>query len=89
MEYQTVSVTCDFFKNSSLVQTDMVTILPFDLLCLHFEFSSIYRLNRLIRVGNRLLIFTLGVYVKICPQKKDYIFVLIDFTLFCLCPRVF
>lgn len=28
----------------------MFSILPFDLLCLNFEFSSIYRLNRIIRV---------------------------------------
>lgn len=31
-------------------QTDIFCILPFDLLCLNFEFSSIYRLNRIIRV---------------------------------------
>ncbi|XP_056868262.1 cyclic nucleotide-gated cation channel beta-3-like isoform X1 [Takifugu flavidus] len=31
-------------------QTDIFSILPFDLLCLNFEFSSIYRLNRIVRV---------------------------------------
>lgn len=31
-------------------QIDIFSILPFDLLCLNFEFSSIYRLNRIIRV---------------------------------------
>lgn len=31
-------------------QVDIFSILPFDLLCLSFEFSSIYRLNRIVRV---------------------------------------
>lgn len=33
-------------------QVDMFCILPFDLLCLHFDFSSVYRLNRIARVGS-------------------------------------
>lgn len=31
----------------------MFCVLPFDLLCLHFDFSSIYRLNRIARVRSR------------------------------------
>lgn len=39
-------------------QTDLFCIMPFDLLCLHFNFSSIYRLNRIARVGNCCLFCT-------------------------------
>ncbi|KAM6900458.1 cyclic nucleotide-gated channel beta-3 [Xenentodon cancila] len=38
------------YRKSQRFKTDMVSILPFDLLSLHFEFSSVYRLNRFIRV---------------------------------------
>ncbi|XP_047424265.1 cyclic nucleotide-gated cation channel beta-3 [Mugil cephalus] len=38
------------YRKSQRFKTDIISILPFDLLCLHFDFSSIYRLNRFIRV---------------------------------------
>lgn len=38
-------------------QIDIISVLPFDLLCLYFEFSAVYRVNRFIRVGNRLVLF--------------------------------
>uniref|UniRef100_A0AAQ6ILZ1 Cyclic nucleotide-binding domain-containing protein n=1 Tax=Anabas testudineus TaxID=64144 RepID=A0AAQ6ILZ1_ANATE len=40
------------YRKSQRFKTDIISILPFDLLCLRFEFSSIYRLNRFIRVGS-------------------------------------
>ncbi|KAM9337571.1 cyclic nucleotide-gated channel beta-3-like [Symphorus nematophorus] len=43
-------MTKQSYRESQRFTTDIITILPFDLLCLHFEFSSIYRLNRLIRI---------------------------------------
>uniref|UniRef100_A0A3Q1K9P7 Cyclic nucleotide-binding domain-containing protein n=1 Tax=Anabas testudineus TaxID=64144 RepID=A0A3Q1K9P7_ANATE len=38
------------YRKSQRFKTDIISILPFDLLCLRFEFSSIYRLNRFIRI---------------------------------------
>uniref|UniRef100_A0A3B5BJ33 Cyclic nucleotide-gated cation channel beta-3-like n=1 Tax=Stegastes partitus TaxID=144197 RepID=A0A3B5BJ33_9TELE len=38
------------YRKSQRFKMDIFTILPFDLLCLHFNFSSIYRLNRFARV---------------------------------------
>uniref|UniRef100_A0A3B4H2S8 Cyclic nucleotide-gated cation channel beta-3-like n=1 Tax=Pundamilia nyererei TaxID=303518 RepID=A0A3B4H2S8_9CICH len=38
------------YRKSHQFKTDIISILPFDLLCLYFEFSSFYRLNRFIRV---------------------------------------
>ncbi|XP_033181007.1 cyclic nucleotide-gated cation channel beta-3-like [Mastacembelus armatus] len=38
------------YRKSQRFKTDIFSILPFDLLCLHFEFSSMYRLNRFIRI---------------------------------------
>uniref|UniRef100_A0AAX7SDN2 Cyclic nucleotide-binding domain-containing protein n=1 Tax=Astatotilapia calliptera TaxID=8154 RepID=A0AAX7SDN2_ASTCA len=40
-----------FVKAGDII-TDIISILPFDLLCLYFEFSSFYRLNRFIRIGS-------------------------------------
>uniref|UniRef100_A0A8D3BES9 Cyclic nucleotide-binding domain-containing protein n=1 Tax=Scophthalmus maximus TaxID=52904 RepID=A0A8D3BES9_SCOMX len=39
------------YRKSQRFKIDLFSILPFDLLCLHFEFSAIYRVNRFIRVG--------------------------------------
>ncbi|XP_073344148.1 cyclic nucleotide-gated channel beta-3-like [Pagrus major] len=44
------AVTKEHYRKSPRFKTDMISILPFDLLCLHFNFSSIYRLNRFIRL---------------------------------------
>uniref|UniRef100_A0A3Q3VZ33 Cyclic nucleotide-binding domain-containing protein n=1 Tax=Mola mola TaxID=94237 RepID=A0A3Q3VZ33_MOLML len=44
------AMTKVYYRRSPRFKTDMVSILPFDLLCLHFEFSSIYRLNRFVRI---------------------------------------
>uniref|UniRef100_A0A8C4IGL8 Cyclic nucleotide-binding domain-containing protein n=1 Tax=Dicentrarchus labrax TaxID=13489 RepID=A0A8C4IGL8_DICLA len=38
------------YRKSARFKTDIISILPFDLLCLHFEFSTIYRLNRFFRI---------------------------------------
>ncbi|XP_032407417.1 cyclic nucleotide-gated cation channel beta-3 [Xiphophorus hellerii] len=38
------------YRKSYRFQTDMFSIIPFDLLSLHFGFSSIYRFNRFIRI---------------------------------------
>ncbi|XP_037613537.1 cyclic nucleotide-gated cation channel beta-3 [Sebastes umbrosus] len=38
------------YRSSQRFKIDLFSILPFDLLCLHFEFSSIYRLNRFFRI---------------------------------------
>ncbi|KAL4000807.1 hypothetical protein ACER0C_006106 [Sarotherodon galilaeus] len=40
------------YRKSQRFKTDIVSILPFDLLCLYFEFSSLYRLNRFIRIDS-------------------------------------
>uniref|UniRef100_I3JAN0 Cyclic nucleotide gated channel subunit beta 3, tandem duplicate 1 n=1 Tax=Oreochromis niloticus TaxID=8128 RepID=I3JAN0_ORENI len=40
-----------FVKAGDII-TDIISILPFDLLCLYFEFSSLYRLNRFIRIDS-------------------------------------
>uniref|UniRef100_A0A7N8Y6W4 Cyclic nucleotide-gated cation channel beta-3-like n=1 Tax=Mastacembelus armatus TaxID=205130 RepID=A0A7N8Y6W4_9TELE len=44
------SMTKMHYRKSQRFKTDIFSILPFDLLCLHFEFSSMYRLNRFIRI---------------------------------------
>uniref|UniRef100_A0A668AY20 Cyclic nucleotide gated channel subunit beta 3, tandem duplicate 1 n=1 Tax=Myripristis murdjan TaxID=586833 RepID=A0A668AY20_9TELE len=46
---ETLKKTAHFFPIFS-VQADIISILPLDLLGLHFGFSSIYRLNRILRV---------------------------------------
>ncbi|KAM8823861.1 cyclic nucleotide-gated channel beta-3 isoform 2-T2 [Spinachia spinachia] len=38
------------YRKSQRFKIDIISILPFDLLCLHFEFSTIYRVNRFIRI---------------------------------------
>ncbi|XP_075931351.1 cyclic nucleotide-gated channel beta-3-like [Anarhichas minor] len=38
------------YRKSQRFKIDIFSILPFDLLCLHFEFSTIYRVNRFIRI---------------------------------------
>ncbi|KAM6908073.1 cyclic nucleotide-gated channel beta-3-like [Lycodopsis pacificus] len=38
------------YRKSQRFKIDLFSILPFDLLCLHFEFSAIYRVNRFIRM---------------------------------------
>uniref|UniRef100_A0A3P8W1E5 Cyclic nucleotide gated channel subunit beta 3, tandem duplicate 1 n=1 Tax=Cynoglossus semilaevis TaxID=244447 RepID=A0A3P8W1E5_CYNSE len=38
------------YRESQRFKLDLISIIPFDLLCLHFEFSAVYRLNRLIRI---------------------------------------
>uniref|UniRef100_A0A673CFP4 Cyclic nucleotide gated channel subunit beta 3, tandem duplicate 1 n=1 Tax=Sphaeramia orbicularis TaxID=375764 RepID=A0A673CFP4_9TELE len=38
------------YRKSQRFKTDIISVLPFDLLCLHFEFSAVYRLNRCIRI---------------------------------------
>ncbi|XP_056868200.1 cyclic nucleotide-gated cation channel beta-3-like isoform X2 [Takifugu flavidus] len=44
------ALTKAHYRKSPRFKTDIFSILPFDLLCLNFEFSSIYRLNRIVRV---------------------------------------
>uniref|UniRef100_A0A3Q3Q4E9 Cyclic nucleotide-binding domain-containing protein n=1 Tax=Monopterus albus TaxID=43700 RepID=A0A3Q3Q4E9_MONAL len=44
------AVTKVHYRKSQRFKTDIISILPFDLLCLHFQFSSMYRLNRFIRI---------------------------------------
>ncbi|KAL6098044.1 cngb3 [Pungitius sinensis] len=39
-----------YYRKSPRFKIDIISILPFDLLCLHFEFSAIYRVNRFIRI---------------------------------------
>ncbi|XP_068199666.1 cyclic nucleotide-gated channel beta-3-like [Antennarius striatus] len=38
------------YQKSARFKTDIISIIPFDLLSLHFGFSSIYRLNRILRI---------------------------------------
>ncbi|TNN72231.1 Cyclic nucleotide-gated cation channel beta-3 [Liparis tanakae] len=38
------------YRESQKFKNHIFSILPFDLLCLHFEFSAIYRVNRFIRI---------------------------------------
>ncbi|XP_069554211.1 cyclic nucleotide-gated channel beta-3 [Brachyistius frenatus] len=38
------------YRKSQQFKTDIISIIPFDLVCLHFEFNSIYRFNRFIRI---------------------------------------
>uniref|UniRef100_A0A3Q1GN65 Cyclic nucleotide-gated cation channel beta-3-like n=1 Tax=Acanthochromis polyacanthus TaxID=80966 RepID=A0A3Q1GN65_9TELE len=40
------------YRKSPRFKIDMISILPLDLLCLHFEFSSVYRLNRFVRIDS-------------------------------------
>ncbi|GLD55073.1 cyclic nucleotide-gated cation channel beta-3-like protein [Lates japonicus] len=40
------------YRKSQRFKTDLLSILPLDLFCLHFEFSAIYRLNRFIRIDS-------------------------------------
>ncbi|XP_039983452.1 cyclic nucleotide-gated cation channel beta-3 [Xiphias gladius] len=44
------AMTKEHYRKSQRFKTDLISILPFDILCLHFEFSTIYRLNRFIRI---------------------------------------
>ncbi|XP_035855505.1 cyclic nucleotide-gated cation channel beta-3 isoform X3 [Sander lucioperca] len=46
------AVCKEHYRKSHRFMTDMISIIPFDLLCLYSGFSSIYRLNRFIRVDN-------------------------------------
>ncbi|XP_044196396.1 cyclic nucleotide-gated cation channel beta-3-like [Thunnus albacares] len=43
-------LTKEHYRKSQRFKTDMISIIPFDLLCLYFGFSSIFRLNRFIRI---------------------------------------
>ncbi|XP_061821847.1 cyclic nucleotide-gated channel beta-3-like [Nerophis lumbriciformis] len=45
-------MTKEHYRKSPQFKIDIFSILPFDLLCLHFQFSSIYRLNRFIRLAS-------------------------------------
>ncbi|KAK7881270.1 hypothetical protein WMY93_029679 [Mugilogobius chulae] len=45
-------MTKEHYRKSPKFKTDIFSILPFDLLALHFEFSSVYRLNRFIRLDS-------------------------------------
>ncbi|XP_033842114.1 cyclic nucleotide-gated cation channel beta-3 [Periophthalmus magnuspinnatus] len=45
-------MTKEHYRKSPKFKTDLFSIVPFDLLCLHFEFSSVYRLNRFIRLDS-------------------------------------
>ncbi|XP_061778278.1 cyclic nucleotide-gated cation channel beta-3-like [Nerophis ophidion] len=45
-------MTKEHYRKSHQFKIDIFSILPFDLLCLHFQFSSIYRLNRFIRLNS-------------------------------------
>ncbi|KAF1372843.1 hypothetical protein PFLUV_G00254100 [Perca fluviatilis] len=46
-------VVCkDHYRKSQRFMTDMISIIPFDLLCLYSGFSSVYRLNRFLRIDN-------------------------------------
>ncbi|KAL7887335.1 hypothetical protein AOLI_G00050560, partial [Acnodon oligacanthus] len=38
------------YRQSARFQSDLISIIPFDLLSLHFGFSSVYRLNRFLRI---------------------------------------
>ncbi|XP_077364794.1 cyclic nucleotide-gated channel beta-3 [Festucalex cinctus] len=44
------ALTKQHYRKSPRFKTDIISILPFDLLCLHFQFSAIYRLNRFIKI---------------------------------------
>uniref|UniRef100_UPI001ED7DCAD cyclic nucleotide-gated cation channel beta-3-like n=1 Tax=Scatophagus argus TaxID=75038 RepID=UPI001ED7DCAD len=44
------AVTKAHYRKSQRFKIDIISIFPFDLLCLHFGFSSVYRLNRCIRI---------------------------------------
>lgn len=48
---------------------DIFSILPFDFLCLHFEFSSIYRLNRFMRVGSSRVVLLVTFNVELNAYK--------------------
>ncbi|XP_051970100.1 cyclic nucleotide-gated cation channel beta-3 [Xyrauchen texanus] len=37
------------YRESTRFQADLISIIPFDLLCFHFGFTSIFRINRFIR----------------------------------------
>uniref|UniRef100_A0A8C1U771 Cyclic nucleotide gated channel subunit beta 3, tandem duplicate 1 n=1 Tax=Cyprinus carpio TaxID=7962 RepID=A0A8C1U771_CYPCA len=37
------------YRESARFQTDLISIIPFDLLCFHFGFTSIFRINRFMR----------------------------------------
>ncbi|XP_077410421.1 cyclic nucleotide-gated channel beta-3-like [Vanacampus margaritifer] len=43
-------VTKQHYRKSPRFKTDIFSVLPFDLLCLHFQFSAVYRLNRFMKV---------------------------------------
>uniref|UniRef100_UPI003AABF4A7 cyclic nucleotide-gated channel beta-3-like n=1 Tax=Centroberyx gerrardi TaxID=166262 RepID=UPI003AABF4A7 len=43
------AMTKSHYRQSYRFKTDIISILPLDLLCLHFGFSSLFRLNRIIR----------------------------------------
>uniref|UniRef100_G3NBS2 Cyclic nucleotide-binding domain-containing protein n=1 Tax=Gasterosteus aculeatus aculeatus TaxID=481459 RepID=G3NBS2_GASAC len=39
-----------YYRKSQRFKIDIISVLPFDLLCLYFEFSAVYRVNRFIRI---------------------------------------
>ncbi|TDG97140.1 hypothetical protein EPR50_G00222690 [Perca flavescens] len=42
----------EHYRKSQRFVTDMISIIPFDLLCLYSGFSSVYRVNRFLRIDN-------------------------------------
>ncbi|XP_058481776.1 cyclic nucleotide-gated cation channel beta-3-like [Solea solea] len=40
------------YRKSQRFKIDLISIIPFDLLCLYFQFSAFYRLNRFIRMDS-------------------------------------
>ncbi|XP_037549920.1 cyclic nucleotide-gated cation channel beta-3 [Nematolebias whitei] len=46
------ALTKPHYRKSNRFKTDIFSIVPFDLLSLHFGFSSVYRLNRFVRIDS-------------------------------------
>uniref|UniRef100_A0A3Q2Y7D4 Cyclic nucleotide-gated cation channel beta-3-like n=1 Tax=Hippocampus comes TaxID=109280 RepID=A0A3Q2Y7D4_HIPCM len=44
------AMTKKHYRDSPRFKTDIICIIPFDLLCLYFQFSTIYRLNRFMKI---------------------------------------
>ncbi|XP_051909733.1 cyclic nucleotide-gated cation channel beta-3-like [Hippocampus zosterae] len=44
------ALTKEHYRNSPRFKTDIICVIPFDLLCLYFQFSTIYRLNRFMKI---------------------------------------
>ncbi|KAM7370092.1 hypothetical protein PAMP_011375 [Pampus punctatissimus] len=67
-----------FVKAGDII-LDLISIIPFDLFCLYFEFSSIYRLNRFIRIesffefSDRLESFMAKAYIWRVARTTGYL----------------